>query len=336
MFRAVWFGVSGDLFASDAGNSEWWSNVGGVPVYGAGVTIRETTIADLTAIDRVTQAVEPWHVTTVASQELLFDVNPPAARMLRVCAQFDTGADLVGFGWTKLDLYAHEPGTAILTLAVHPTAQRRGIATALHDRLIAHLRDIGARKVLVELVDQRQSTAFAEKRRYVLGATNRYIVVDPRTVPVASPVAGVTVMCAREAGPEPFYQVIDVSARDEPGEVAFAGMPYGQWLEQFWQTIDYDVSMVAFVDGKPTCTTELKVNYATGRATSAGTDTLPEFRGQGLATLVKAVSLRAAAGRGITAAFTSNDEVNVPMRAINARLGYEYVGSVRIGVRTPV
>ncbi len=153
---------------------------------------------------------------------------------------------------------------------------------------------------------------------------------------VASPAAGVTVMSAREAGPEPFYQVIDVAARDEPGEVAFVGMPYDEWLEQYWQTVDHDLSMIAVVDGRPASTTELNVNYATGRATSAGTDTLPEFRGQGLATLVKTVSLRAAAGRGITAAFTSNDEVNTPMRAINARLGYEYVGSVRVGVRTPI
>jgi GNAT superfamily N-acetyltransferase len=41
------------------------------------------------------------------------------------------------------------------------------------------------------------------------------------------------------------------------------------------------------------------------------TATLPEYRGHGLATLVKVAALHWAADRGVTVAYTSNDESNV-------------------------
>jgi len=60
---------------------------------------------------------------------------------------------------------------------------------------------------------------------------------------------------------------------------------------------------------------------------------LREYRGRGITKLIKSLSLRAAADRGITAAYTANNETNAPMRAINAWLGYEYVGSARTALR---
>jgi hypothetical protein len=113
-------------------------------------------------------------------------------------------------------------------------------------------------------------------------------------------------------------------------------MPYDDWLAQDWPTIDPDLSIVAFVDGAPATTTALNANYATGKAMSAGSDCLREFRGRGLVKLIKSVSLRAAAEAGITQAVTGNDLVNAPMRAINAWLGYEYVGANRSAVKTLV
>jgi GNAT superfamily N-acetyltransferase len=56
------------------------------------------------------------------------------------------------------------------------------------------------------------------------------------------------------------------------------------------------------------------------------TGTLPEYRGRGLALAVKLASLRWAAARGVTRVFTSNDETNAPMLAVNRRLGYRPVG----------
>jgi hypothetical protein len=57
------------------------------------------------------------------------------------------------------------------------------------------------------------------------------------------------------------------------------------------------------------------------------TGTHAQYRGQGLAKVVKTNCLHAAAAAGITMAYTVNHEVNAPMLAINNWLGYRRVAS---------
>ena len=57
------------------------------------------------------------------------------------------------------------------------------------------------------------------------------------------------------------------------------------------------------------------------------TSTLPEFRGRGLAKLVKAAALRRAAEAGIEAAYTANYDGNTPMLAVNDWLGYHRIAT---------
>lgn len=296
------------------------------------VRIRLTTIDDIPQIDRVRQAVEPWHVATLATQRSWFTSVPPEVQGLNLVATIDDW--VVGAGGAGLDLYAGVPGAATLTMRVHPEVTRQGIGSALYERFLDHLSGLGAQQVQVYLMDDEASTDFAEHRGFVLGATDRVVMVDPRALPPQPETPpGVQIRPASETGPEPFYRVSDVAARDEPGDVAFAGMPFDDFIERHWSTMDADLSMIAIVDGVPAATTALNANYETGRAMSVGTDALREFRGRGLVKLLKSASLRAAAERGITAAFTSNDEVNAPIRAINAWLGYQDVGATRSAVK---
>ena len=65
------------------------------------------------------------------------------------------------------------------------------------------------------------------------------------------------------------------------------------------------------------------------KAMSSGTSTLRQFRGRGLAKLMKSVQLRRAAAKGVTAAYTCNDYSNAPMLAINNWLGYKVIGGAR-------
>jgi RimJ/RimL family protein N-acetyltransferase len=66
----------------------------------------------------------------------------------------------------------------------------------------------------------------------------------------------------------------------------------------------------------------LSADLETGRGYNEYTGTLPSHRGRGLARSVKLASLRWAAAQGLTAVWTTNDETNAPMLAINDRLGY--------------
>jgi GNAT superfamily N-acetyltransferase len=298
------------------------------------VLIRETTAADIEQLDLVRQAIEPWHVATVETQLRWFHSVNPAAKPMRLCVEVD--GLVVANGSARLDLYAAtNAGTAVVGLNVHPRVRRQGIGGALLARLEEHLRSIGAVQAFGQLMEAPHEMAFAGRHGYTLGATDRWIVVDPRVLPpMPETPAGVTVATAAETGPEIWYAVVDVAARDEPRDEPFTGMPYDDWLRLQWPVLDKEVSLIAFVDGEPASTTALNVNYATRRAMSEGTDTLREYRGRGITKLIKSMSLRAAAERGITAAFTANNEVNAPMRAINAWLGYEFVGSTRTAHKT--
>jgi GNAT superfamily N-acetyltransferase len=65
-----------------------------------------------------------------------------------------------------------------------------------------------------------------------------------------------------------------------------------------------------------------------GRAVTDMTGTLRDYRGRGLALLVKRATLVNAARRGVEFVSTEkNDETNGPMLRVNEKLGYRTAGS---------
>ena len=85
---------------------------------------------------------------------------------------------------------------------------------------------------------------------------------------------------------------------------------------------DREVSLVLLADGEPAAFTIVGADYEHGRLESGMTGTLRRFRGRGFGELVKRHSLARARERGLTTAFTMNDETNSAMLRINERLGY--------------
>ena len=79
---------------------------------------------------------------------------------------------------------------------------------------------------------------------------------------------------------------------------------------------------MAYVDGRLAALTMLRVDRPSGRAQNNLTATRREYRGRGLARLLKSHSLHRAAEAGATRAITDNDETNAPMLAVNTALGY--------------
>jgi GNAT superfamily N-acetyltransferase len=86
---------------------------------------------------------------------------------------------------------------------------------------------------------------------------------------------------------------------------------------------DLHASTVVLVGGAPAACTLVEADLEGSRVWSLGTGTLPAYRGRGLAKLAKAVALHQASAAGAIHAYTSNDEVNAPMLAINTWLGYQ-------------
>jgi GNAT superfamily N-acetyltransferase len=295
------------------------------------VLIREATIEDVPQNDLLRQAVYPWHAASLETQRIWFTQAPPDA--LRLRAEVD--GRIVGLLDAGLQLHTSEPGIVTATLHTHPDSRRQGVGSALYERLEAYLAGVGARRVQAWALDEPASVGWAQARGFTASAAEQFQVVDPRVLPPIPAVPpGITVATAAEAGPEVFFSVEDVASRDEPGDVPFEGMPYPDWFDRHWGTVDHDVSMICFVDGVPAATTALTTNRSTGRAMSSGSDALREFRGRGLIKYLKSVSLRRAADAGITAAFTCNDDTNAPMLAINRWLGYRPVAASRSMVKT--
>ena len=292
--------------------------------------IRESVVEDIAQVDPIRRATFPWHVASLATQENWFRTNPPAGKPLRLSAFAD--GKLVAFGSGALNVMAANPGEGMMYLIVHQDHRGRGFARAVHDQLVEHLRSIGAHRVQSHGFDSPQVLAWAQRQGFEIGANERWSAVDPRELPPMPEIPpGVEIVSLEELGLDAAYAVDNEASVDEPGDVPNAGMPYDMYVNQIWNAPDFDrdVSVAAVVDGVPAAVSNLEVNLLTGKAMSTGTSTLRQFRGRGLAKLMKSVQLRRAAAKGVTAAYTCNDYTNAPMLAINDWLGYQVVGGSR-------
>ncbi len=287
-------------------------------------------IEDIEGMDVVRRALFPWFSASIETQRNWFRTLPAAARAQRLVAVVD--GVVVATAVSMLNHHAAEPGQGTVQIQVHPDHHGRGIATKLHDLAEEHLRAIEAVRAQGFALDNPASVGWAKRQSYEVGANERWSVVDPASLPPVPVIpSGVEIVRAAEAGPEACHEIDAVAFLDEPGDVQMGVIPFDEWMDRFWHSPDFDreVSMVALVDGKPAALTMVEVNRATGRAMSTGTATLREYRGMGLAKLLKSVSLRRAAEAGVVAAFTCNDYSNAPMLAINDWLGYRVIGGTR-------
>jgi GNAT superfamily N-acetyltransferase len=293
-------------------------------------SLRTATLDDALAYDSVRRAVLPHHVATAASVRHRWETMPEAARHLVLLAEID-GA-VVGAGRANLNTWTSEEGAANALVMVHPDHRGRGVGANLYDSLEWHLRDVGARRVEGWSADDEASGAWCSNRGYERTHEIRFSRLDlsdlEKLPPVPAMPDAVTVKSFAEAGPEAAHALDAETTLDEPGDMTFDQIGYDGWLTEVWNNplIDRDASTIVLVDGEPAAYTLIAADRDAGRAWSGGTGTLRRYRGRGLAKIAKSVALRRAAESGITEAFTSNDEVNAPMLAINEWLGYRPCG----------
>ncbi len=286
--------------------------------------IREATIDDVPAFDRIRQATFSWHVATVAAQRNWFTSTPPEGRALRLVAEVD-GA-VAGFAMGSINLTTKEQGVGSAYCVVHPGLRGQGIGSALYAQIEEHLRGLDLRRAQAYAVGEPSVITWAEGKGWAQGASARFSCVDPRNLPPMPQTPGdTTVVSISALSPEEAYELDKGGSADEPGDVTYDGISYELWLKRVWNSPDlrHDISQAALVDGVPASMTLVEANLETGRCWSGGTMTLPAYRGRGLAKLLKSVALRRAAEAGVTNAITANDYTNAPMLAINDWLGYK-------------
>ncbi|MFJ6166125.1 GNAT family N-acetyltransferase [Micromonospora orduensis] len=287
--------------------------------------IRVAQPDDAPAVVALRATVYPYLVRGVESTRTMLSDPPPTPGWTAFVAEVD---DRV-VGWVSAEPNART-STAnfgdINLLHVHPEHRRHGIGTALLAAATGHLTPLGVRRVRAWA--QPDSLPFARHHGFESSREVRYSALDLDPAPAfPTPPEGVRLRPIADVDPHLLYAADVASAVDEPGDVPVDAVSYQSWQSDVWDNLGLDksASTVVEVDGAVAAFSLVKRDG--DRMWSDYTASVPTYRGRGLARLAKTAALSRAAADGVRVAYTSNDEANAPMLAINARLGYRPVGA---------
>ncbi|MFG3598705.1 GNAT family N-acetyltransferase [Micromonospora chersina] len=287
--------------------------------------IRPARPDDAPGVVALRGVVHPYLVRGVESTRRMIAQPPPGEDWAAWVAEAD--GQVVGWVSAYRNIQTSAAGVGeISTLHVHPAHRLRGVGTALLDAALAHLRLLGAKRLLTS--SQPGSLPFARRHGFTPSRELRYSALDLRPAPpMPEPPPGVRLVPAADVDPREVHRVDAESSLDEPGDVPTDALGYDTWHHEVWDNLglDRDASTLAEVDGRLVAVSLVKRDGH--RMWSDFTGTVPEHRGRGLARLAKQAALHRAAASGVRTAYTSNDEANAPMLAVNARLGYRPVAS---------
>jgi GNAT superfamily N-acetyltransferase len=296
------------------------------------MTVRPRQADDDAAIAELIREVAPAWVASDAGVGHRLRATPVRARRADWVAA--AGGAVVGWGSGGLETDIDRRDVGWLHVMVCPAHRREGIGAALYDAADAHLREVGARRLLSQGANDECSRAFAERRGFRHSMTRALSSLDPRTV---DPGELAELAAAKEAEgfvlapfsafaerPEVLYVVDAEASLDEPNDEQITDLRLEDWLERSWRDPDLALegSFAVLHDGRPVAITEVIVDLPGRRAANGFTGTLRAYRGRGLARLAKLASIAWLREQGVDRLVTTNDETNAAMLAVNRRLGY--------------
>ncbi|MCM0674590.1 GNAT family N-acetyltransferase [Micromonospora phytophila] len=287
--------------------------------------IRTAVPDDAPAVVALRALVHPYLVRGVESTRQMIAEPPPGEDWVPFVAEHDGQV----VGWTSAYRNARTSTTGfgeIALLHVHPAHRRRGIGGALLAAASDHLTSLGVRTFRVWAL--AESLPFARRRGLEPGREVRYSALDLTAAPPLPAVPdGIRLVALAELDPRRVHALYAAASADEPDDVPSDAFGHEHWRYEVWDNLglDREASTAVEVDGSLAAFSLVKRDG--DRMWSDMTATLAEHRGRGLARLAKLAALHRAAADGVTSAYTSNDETNAPMLAVNARLGYRPVAS---------
>lgn len=281
--------------------------------------VRAAAIDHAAAIARIWAECLPYVVHTVRVVARRLSDHDPTRQML-VAVE---GDKVIGCG--ELSCPSGEGSRGDVAVLVCPDARRRGAGSAL----LAELESLAIAADRTELHAfanlDGHSEEFAATRGYATRHVGRFSGCDPRAVSVPLPPAsGFLVVALNELTDlQQLWRTHTAASPDDPGGGGRT-MDYDEWHREFWSYPDHEPALgAAVLDARTVAAYTMTAgDPSRGHAWTNMTDTHPEYRGRGLATLAKATALRTMAAHGFRSAATGNDTENAPMLAVNARLGY--------------
>lgn len=214
---------------------------------------------------------------------------------------------------------------------VLPELRGRGVGGALLAAIAEHARARGAGELWGRIrADDEATLAFAGRRGFSEVGRERDVMLDLSKVPPAAPdtPAGITLVTFAER-PDLIRAVFAVDTEvsvDVPSHGTNKPMTFEDWSRENLEGPGAFPAgcVIALERGQVVGYTALR-RYGAGspEAENRLTAVRRPWRRRGIATALKRAQIEAARTAGIETISTTNDELNVGMRGVNERLGYE-------------
>ena len=214
---------------------------------------------------------------------------------------------------------------AIAHLVVAPALRRRGVGSALLAELGDRAMQAGRPELEGEVVESDvASQEYLERRGYRIVGGEKAVALDltalePELAQVP-PGVEIVALADRPELAEALYAVGIEAAADIPGNPG--DMSFEQWraIELDRPTRRRDLLFVAVADGEPVGYVSMDDNGRDGY--NGLTAVRRAWRRRGIATALKRTQIAAASRAGFERLITGSEERNLPMRTLNAKLGY--------------
>jgi GNAT superfamily N-acetyltransferase len=223
---------------------------------------------------------------------------------------------------------------AVVDGGVVPEHRRRGLGTELLRRVDEHARAQGWPSLLASAVEEEGLT-WLEKRGFVPIDRQEPVVLElggreERAVHVPDGIELTDFEQRADLAPR-LHKLIVEGLDDVPGALAEDVPTLEAWVE--WQRAPSrrpDFLVIALDAGEPVGYAQLHVYPHVGY--HGFTVVARSHRGRGIARALKEELIRRAQARGLDRLLTNSNEANLPMRSLNAELGY-VPGPTRVYMR---
>lgn len=295
------------------------------------MTIRPLRRSDIPGLVEVRHLVWADEISTPASFAWRLD-HPEPGEDARHWVATHRG-QVVGFGFGARATWT-EDEVARAFVGVHPDRRGEGIGRRLFDEVDVYVRRLRpARTQTGTDRADRRAARFVKARGFRHSRDDQGWSADPRAIDTGELAGrrdalegrGLRLAHMREllGRPEAIFGLHVALEHDLPSDDPIAST-YASWRihELETPTFSPDASF-AILDGEvPVAMTWIHLDLGRHRARHGMTGTLPAYRHQGLARLVKLASIRWLADHGVTTLFTDNDTANTDMLALNEHLGF--------------
>lgn len=264
-----------------------------------------------------------WEATTRDPNRLLEVAADPFDRIVAL-AELDAGGS-----------FRQSDGTLFTNVRVAPSHRRRGIGTALADRMEAVARERRAPRLLATVPEtEPEALAWALRRgwqeRWRQYESYLHISDLMRDVLAVAPPQGIAILhlpayfdrAGRDAGVAALHELYRRAVGDTPGnpEPPFSESGFRTQLVE-GPLAAPDLSLVALTDSVPVGIT-INMRRGPARVHTAFTGVSRDWRRQGIARALKATAVLRARDDGVRVMLTANDGTNLPMLRLNQWMGY--------------